>query len=282
MPELPEVECLTQAVSGIILNQRVDSLTFLRKDLRYPIPVKSLKKILEGNEIISVTRRSKYMLWQTKNGHALIHLGMTGNVLQMDSDQAQFPHTHVIFSFRGTSKSKNFHLHYVDPRRFGQIDGHLGESVENHPAIRNLGVEPLIKPSELADHLFQKSIARKTPIKNFIMNAEVVVGVGNIYASESLYSARIHPLTHAGKLSKGGSLKLSRSIQKTLRSAIASGGTSFRDFKNSNGSPGYFEQKLKVYGRKNQPCKSCASLIKVEKIGGRSTFFCPKCQLKNT
>ncbi len=277
MPELPEVECLTRNVRKALLGGTVERAEFLRKDLRWPIPIARVRAALCGETVDEVFRRSKYMLVRTKNGLGVFHLGMTGNMLVHDSAEPQALHTHAIFHFRSKAGKAQF-LHFVDPRRFGVIDCVArDEALEEHSMFKGLGVEPLAH-RKLAAYLFERSRAKKQPVKAFLMDARVVVGVGNIYASESLFTAGIHPLRAAGRVSAEQYHLLAAAIQKTLRQAIKAGGTSFRDFKNSDGNPGYFVVQLKVYDKVGEPCPNCAKKISLARLSGRSTFFCEFCQ----
>ena len=277
MPELPEVECLTRAIRGLILGTKLVEAKFWRSKIRHPIPVQLFQKLFVGQKIESVKRRSKYILWETKLGWGLVHLGMTGNLLRRDTDVPSVPHTHATFTFEMPGKSLLHHLHYVDPRRFGQIDCFFHGQDKDHPLLQHLGPEPLDLP-DLDRYLWKCSRRRRCSIKSFLMNSRVVVGIGNIYANESLYHSRIRPDMPAEELTQERSKVLAISIKKVLQKAIKSGGTSFRDFKNTQGTPGYFALKLAVYQRSGKPCMNCRLPIETVRIGGRSTFFCPHCQ----
>ncbi|MBM4253292.1 MAG: bifunctional DNA-formamidopyrimidine glycosylase/DNA-(apurinic or apyrimidinic site) lyase [Deltaproteobacteria bacterium] len=276
MPELPEVESLTRAIRVVLEGSRLESAQFLRPDLRTPIPIEVFRSLLEGEVIEAVTRRSKYMLIKSRNGYGVFHLGMTGKILEQDSPVPRLPHTHAVFAVR-KPRGKVTYLHFVDPRRFGRIEAMPLDQLSKHELFVNLGPEPL-ECEDLGDHLYRLSRGRKAPIKNFIMDAHTVVGVGNIYASEALFRAGINPRRKAGLVSYEKYKILSLSIKETLSDAIAAGGTTFRDFKTPDGNPGYFVVALNVYDRVGQACKKCASTIRQIKQGGRSTFFCPVCQ----
>jgi len=277
MPELPEVECLARGLAPIITHRTITAIRFLRPDLRESIPQDDFQRLILNQDILTVTRRSKYLLWQTTRGFAIFHLGMTGNIFYELSPQPQKPHTHAIFSFAGHGGQSAFYLHYVDPRRFGMIHCCSAESLLAQPAFANLGPEPLEFP-RLGEHLQTLAAGRNTPVKIFLMDAANVVGVGNIYASESLFRARIDPRRPAGGLSDVEWGAVAASIRSTLLEAIAAGGTSFRDYRHNDGSKGYFAVALNVYGRNRQPCPKCGKPIHQIVQGGRSTFFCEFCQ----
>lgn len=276
MPELPEVECLSQAIKPLVEGSVLSKVVFHRKDLRFPIPVEAFKNITVGQEIRRVFRRSKYILMQTNRGFAVFHLGMTGNILSGSSMRSNINHTHASFCFKRPGETP-IYLHFVDPRRFGVIAGINGERFESNDMFIHLGPEPL-QHRQLGAYLFERSRERRQPIKTFIMDARHVVGVGNIYASESLFRSAIHPERTAGSLTLDEFNCLASAIKQTLRLAIKAGGTTFRDFKNSDGNPGYFAVSLQVYGRDGEACVLCHQPINQIRQTGRTTFFCPTCQ----
>lgn len=276
MPELPEVECLTRAVRRVLKDGTVTDVRFLRKDLRDPIPVEEFKALFEGQIVDEVFRRSKYMLWRTKAGLGVIHLGMTGNMVCQEGGEPTLPHTHMVVSLVDKGGKERF-LHFVDARRFGRITCMQGHEYADHIYFNRLGPEPL-ETKQLGEILWKKSRRRKSPIKSFIMDAHIVVGVGNIYASEALFRAGIHPSRAAGRVAKERYLELGTHIQEVLREAIKQGGTTFRDFRNVDGNPGYFRVSLAVYDREGEPCKVCGHCIKTLRHAGRTTFYCSFCQ----
>jgi formamidopyrimidine-DNA glycosylase len=272
MPELPEVECLSRAVNRQVSGQELRRVTFLRPDLRTPIPIHAIETSITGQPILGVNRRSKYMLWTFEKAELAIHLGMSGNVLAFDSPDVQKPHTHAIFEFAlGQNRS---YLHFIDPRRFGMIELIHGPRSE-HRLFKHLGPEPLDHP-DLGSHLFEKSRRRRIPIKCLIMDAKIVVGVGNIYASEALHTAKIHPMKPAAKLRRAECEVLAKTIQDTLKMAIDHGGTRFRDFCHPDEHSYGHENALRVYDQKE--CGTCGHSVHQVRLGGRSTFFCPSCQ----
>ncbi len=271
MPELPEVETTLRGISPHVLGQRIAEVIVRRFDLRQPIP-SDLGEI-EGLEITSVSRRSKYLLVQLSDGsHLLIHLGMSGSLRLTDTAEAWKKHDHVALTL-GAGKQLRFH----DPRRFGIFLYLKEKDPTQHPLLALLGPEPFDEAFS-AKYLMQAIQQRSAAIKNVIMDAKVVVGVGNIYASEALFRAGISPRRKANRLRLLDAERLASSIQEVLREAIDQGGTTLRDFLNSDGQPGYFKQRLFVYDRKGQPCRTCDETIRHCVIGQRSSYWCPRCQ----
>ena len=270
MPELPEVETTRRGIEPHIENNKVSKVILRRKTLRWPI-TPALCKDLPGEAIKSVSRRGKYLLLATKKGCLLIHLGMSGSLRIVDTSRAAAKHDHVDIVF-----ANNKVLRYTDPRRFGCMLWET-ESIEAHPLLASLGPEPLSEEFHI-DYLFKKSRARNLAVKTFIMDSKVVVGVGNIYANESLFLAGISPKRSAGKISKPRYEKLLVCIQQVLQRAIDVGGTTLKDFTGSDGEPGYFAQSLNVYGRKGEPCHVCKTTLKEIRQGQRSTVYCSQCQ----
>jgi formamidopyrimidine-DNA glycosylase len=276
MPELPEVECLTRAVRSVILGKKLDEMVFHRADLRWPIPTQDLQELIAGKTILSVERRSKYLLIETESGYAIIHLGMTGNMLFSPEATGRWNHTHASFRVQGDSGPIGY-LHYVDPRRFGCILCSSRDALLQHPLLKNLGPEPL-DTDNLDEILFERSRGKTVAVKNFLMDAHNVVGVGNIYANESLFLAGVKPSRKASAVKRDEWKKISDAIKKVLAAAIQAGGTSFRDYKHVDGEPGYFELSLSVYGREGDPCLRCKTGISSSRIGGRATYYCRQCQ----
>lgn len=281
MPELPEVECLARAVREETRDCEFAEVRFLRPDLREPMPQEIIRDALVGQVPSGVRRRSKYLLVETPRGTVILHLGMSGQLLSMDDPDPVKAHTHVIFEMRRKDAlpQRKF-LHFVDPRRFGRLTAvPSGENLAEHPWLRDLGPEPLeISADDLANHLFKLSRTRKTAVKPFIMGGGIVVGVGNIYASESLFLAGIRPGRAAGRVTRAEYGALARSIQKVLKAAIKSGGTTFRDYLHSDGSEGSYALRLNVYGRSGEACRKCRTPIREIRHSNRSTYFCPTCQ----
>lgn len=278
MPELPEVECLTRSIRAVAEGGSIKNMTFYRKDLREPIPIRDFQSVIKNQKITSVSRRSKYLLLHTEKGTGIFHLGMTGNILCYDTKNPQLNHTHAVFQLMPKDNNKATYLHFVDPRRFGYIHCHKGPDWESHKYFNKLGPEPL-EYRGLATYLFNKSRDKTVAVKNFIMNGHIVVGVGNIYANEALYKAKIHPEAPSGSLSQQDFARLCKEIKTTLKAAISQGGTTLKDFKNPKGEPGYFKVSLKIYGRKNEPCHTCSTEIEEIRQSNRASFFCPTCQI---
>lgn len=277
MPELPEVECLTRSVRHILEGQILDNATFFRRDLRGEIPVEEFQKGLVGQKIIRVFRRSKYMLIEAKHAFGIFHLGMSGQMILRPDATPAFKHTHAVFRIRRQDQRQPLYLHYIDPRRFGWITCCDPDELADHPFFKLLGPEPL-DDIDLVEHLWQKSRNKVVAIKNFLMNAHVIVGVGNIYANEALFRAGIRPERPANRVRKREFTDLVPAIRETLFEAIEAGGTTFRDFRQTDGQPGYFSVSLKVYGRAGEPCLQCGGLIQLTRLGGRATYFCRRCQ----
>lgn len=269
MPELPEVETTCRGIRPHIEGKKVTDVIVRQSKLRWPVPA-SLNKKLGGKTILSVTRRAKYLLLEFKTGFLILHLGMSGSLRVLPANTPAGIHDHF-----DLVTGKNC-LRLRDPRRFGAVLW-TDQSVEEHKLIKTLGPEPLSHAFN-TDYLFDKSRKRQVAIKNFIMNAHVVVGVGNIYASESLFMAGIHPKHHAGKVSQKRYEKLVESIKQVLKKSIEQGGTTLRDFTREDGEPGYFSQQLNVYGKTGEPCPVCKTPIKQLTLGQRSSFYCPNCQ----
>ncbi len=269
MPELPEVETTRKGIKPYVDQQIVSKINVRQPKMRWPVPDEIHQ--MEGQKIESVKRRGKYLLLETTKGTALIHLGMSGSLRVVDPSAEYEKHDHVEFVF---DNDKAIRLR--DPRRFGAVLFTTKNPLK-HKLIRSLGPEPLSDDFNL-DYLFECSRNRKVSIKQFIMNGQMVVGVGNIYACESLFRAGISPKRLAGKVSKARYQILLLVIKEVLAAAIEQGGTTLRDFVQAEGKPGYFQQELNVYGRAGAECKVCSAKIKQITQGQRSTFYCGVCQ----
>ncbi len=270
MPELPEVETTVNGIKPLIIKQKVTDIIIRQHQLRWPIP-KELPEILKGKTVISVARRAKYILINFQHGTLILHLGMSGSLRFIDKKTQAAKHDHVDIIFNNSQC-----LRYHDPRRFGAILWST-ENIEQHKLISHLGPEPLQQEFDV-DYFYNRSRKRTISIKQFIMDSKVVVGVGNIYASESLFLAGIKPTRAAGRVSKARYLKLCNAIKTVLTNAITQGGTTLRDFSNSDGKPGYFKQQLNVYDRAGLPCKNCSRTIKQITQNNRSSYYCSTCQ----
>lgn len=270
MPELPEVETTRRGIEPLVVNKVIDHVRIYNASLRWPIPDR-LVEVLPGQQVSAVERRSKYLLFHFDRGTLIVHLGMTGH-LRLDSSTAERrKHDHVEIVFRDGSS-----LRYNDSRRFGAMLW-TEDDPYRHVRLAGLGPEPFDSVFNAA-YLCKLSRGRSVAVKPFLMNANVVVGVGNIYANEALFRARIAPACPAGKVTKAAFGRLISSVREILDAAISAGGTTIRDFSDSQGRPGYFAQELCVYGRAGQACTACGARIQQVKLGQRSTYYCPTCQ----
>jgi formamidopyrimidine-DNA glycosylase len=271
MPELPEVETTRRGVEPHVVGKKIREVIVRHRGLR--LPVSETLDQIAGDKITGVRRRSKYLIFDLqKQGALLVHLGMSGS-LRLRPPQEDFKkHDHIALTL-DSGKQLRFH----DPRRFG-IFLHLpeGDPLE-HSLLQGLGPEPLEDEFSVKT-LVEAFASRSIAVKVALMDAKVVVGVGNIYASEALFRAGIKPATEARKVTKPRLEKLVKAIRDVLTESIEQGGTTLRDFLNSDGEPGYFAQRLFVYERKGEPCRVCGTAIKHAVMGQRSTYWCPKCQ----
>jgi formamidopyrimidine-DNA glycosylase len=276
MPELPEVETTKRGLLPL-LQQTVREVIVRNNTLRWPIP-EHIRQTLQQRSLTALKRRAKYILAEFTHpvsqhtGTLILHLGMSGRICLLAQDEAAAKHDH--FDIHFTSGQV---LRLRDPRRFGAVLWLNHTDIQQHPLIGSLGPEPLSDAFD-ADYLYQNMRTRSAAIKLCIMDSHLVVGVGNIYASESLFRAGIKPQTPAQKVSRARCAKLVAEIKATLNEAIAAGGSSLRDFFGADGNPGYFQQEYFVYARTDEPCKRCGGSIRQIKQGQRSTFYCPQCQ----
>lgn len=269
MPELPEVETTRRGIEPYTTGHQVTDVVIRTRSLRWPIP-KNLKHQLIHDTFISANRRAKYLLLANQAGHLIIHLGMSGSLRIVEPGTAPLKHDHIDIVF-------NHHvIRFRDPRRFGAILW-TKQDPYKHKLLKSLGPEPLENDFN-AEYLFDCSRTRKVSIKEFIMNSHIVVGVGNIYATEALFASKIHPTRVAGTISLRRYKLLVDAIKDILSQAIKSGGTTLRDFTRENGNPGYFKQQLLVYGRANSPCFVCSHPLRAIKQGQRTTTYCTQCQ----
>ena len=268
MPELPEVETTRRGLLPHLQGRRIQGVLLRRPDLRWPIPPEVAHQ-LPGQRIEDIRRRAKYLLLDTAAGSALLHLGMSGSLRVLPADTPPRAHDHVDVDLGATV------LRFNDPRRFGcllwQPPG------QTHPLLAGLGPEPLSDAFD-GDYLYQRSRGRSAPIKAFLMDQAVVVGVGNIYAAEALFQAGISPLRPAGRVSRDRYRALADAVRAILAYAITRGGTTLRDFLSPDGAPGYFEQELAVYGRGGAACQRCGGALRQAAIGQRASVWCPRCQ----
>ena len=269
MPELPEVETTRRGLLPHVAGRRIEHVLLRRADLRWPIP-REVEELLPEQRIDDIRRRAKYLLLDTAAGSALLHLGMSGSLRVLPSDTPVRAHDHVDIALDSDRV-----LRFNDPRRFGcllwQAPG------QTHPLLAGLGPEPLSDAFD-GDYLFALSRGRKAPVKTFLMDQAVVVGVGNIYAAEALFQAGISPLRPAGRVSRDRYRALADAVRAILAYAITRGGTTLRDFISPDGAPGYFEQELAVYGRGGAACRRCGGALRQAAIGQRASVWCPRCQ----
>jgi len=269
VPELPEVETTRRGITPYVKKQRVNNVVIRQTSLRWPVP-HNIKQKLKDQTIYDIQRRAKYLLFATQTGHLIIHLGMSGSLRMVNNQAIPNKHDHLDIVFN--KKTLRFH----DPRRFGAVLW-TNKDPHQHKLLKNLGPEPL-SDRFTGEHLHQLAKAKKVNVKNFIMNSHIVVGVGNIYASESLFLSGIHPQRAAGRISLARYEILAKNIKLVLTHAIKLGGTTLRDFVHEDGKPGYFANKLNVYNKNGKPCPVCKNPIKVRNISQRSSFFCAQCQ----
>ena len=272
MPELPEVEVIRRGIAPYIEGRRIVGATVRNAALRWPVPA-DLEQKLNGFFIAKVSRRGKYLLLDSGEGALILHLGMSGS-LRMIPVPAQNPpgkHDHVDLML-----DNGMALRFRDPRRFGAILWETGD-VMRHPLLAKLGPEPLAEMFT-PNLLYKETRGRSVSIKQLLMNSNVVAGLGNIYANEALFRAGINPTAAAGHIGLGRYRKLVQAIKETLNLAIEAGGSSLRDFVNSEGNPGYFQHQYWVYGRTGQPCRKCGTPIVQIRQGQRSSFYCSRCQ----
>lgn len=269
MPELPEVETTRLGIMPAVVNHTVKTLTVHEPRLRWPVP--DALSALQGQRVSNITRRGKYLLFHTRAGTALVHLGMSGSLRLAQPSEQRRKHDHI-----EVLMDSGYVLRFHDPRRFGCFLW-LTEPPDQHPLLAALGPEPLEAGFD-GNHLFRLSRGRSAPIKSFLMDSHVVVGVGNIYANEVLFKAGIHPLRAAGRISAERFDRLAEAIRRILAHAIQRGGTTLRDFVSGHDEPGYFQLELDAYGRGGEACKICAHPLKELRLGGRSTVYCSQCQ----
>lgn len=268
MPELPEVETTLRGIAPWLLGRTIHGIVVREPRLRWPVPAAVQQAC--GRRVERLERRAKYLLIGVGGGGLLVHLGMSGSLRVVTDDAAPRKHDHFDLRVPGAA------IRFNDPRRFGCLLW-WEDPPESHPLLVALGPEPLGEAFSGA-WLYRRSRGRRVAVKNFIMDAKVVVGVGNIYASEALHLAGIHPARAAGRISARRYEVLAGTVRAVLSRAVRHGGTTLRDYVNSSGQPGYFARELRVYGHAGEPCKACGGLIRQRVIGQRSTFYCPACQ----
>lgn len=270
MPELPEVETTRRGIAPHVAGRLVTRMAVHEPRLRWPVDP-GLAAWTNGQRILDVQRRGKYLLLQLERGHLMVHLGMSGSLRVLPTATARETHDHFDLEM-----DSGWLLRFNDPRRFGSLH-HITGDPSDHPLLRNLAPEPLDAAFD-ADYLHAVTRGRRVAIKLAIMNSQLVVGVGNIYASESLFRAGIRPGRAARSLTRAECVALVKAIKAVLGDAIKAGGTTLRDYVGASGEPGYFRQKLFVYERAGEPCRRCGNPIRHRVQGQRSTYFCATCQ----
>ncbi|HEX20406.1 MAG TPA: bifunctional DNA-formamidopyrimidine glycosylase/DNA-(apurinic or apyrimidinic site) lyase [Acidiferrobacteraceae bacterium] len=270
MPELPEVETTCRGLRPQLLQQRITAVKIHNASLRWPIP-QTLKRQLPGQTIHNITRRAKYLLISVDSGQLILHLGMSGSlrVLPLSAPRHRHEHFEIVLQNQQC-------LRLRDPRRFGAVLWG-GPDALQHPLLASLGPEPL-SPAFHAAYMYQVSRQRQRAIRDLLLYSRIVSGIGNIYANEALFRAGIRPQTAAGKISMKRYTVLIEAVRHILQQAIEAGGTTLRDFTQSDGNPGYFQQQLRVYGRDGQACPQCQRPIRKQKLHGRTAYYCSNCQ----
>ncbi|MDZ7268682.1 MAG: bifunctional DNA-formamidopyrimidine glycosylase/DNA-(apurinic or apyrimidinic site) lyase [candidate division KSB1 bacterium] len=273
MPELPEVETVRRGLQQALVGKKITAVSVRETRLRVPVSAGRLRRWIAGQRVVGVTRRAKYLLCRMQNeAHLLIHLGMSGRLLWCEAGRALDKHDHVRFALEDGSE-----LRFRDSRRFGLVEAVAPHRLADCVHLQHLGLEPL-SPQFQPERLYDQTRGLARPIKNYLMDASKIAGVGNIYANEALFRAGLRPQRPAGRLKLEDWRRLVAAVRETLELAIANGGTTLSDFYNSNGEMGYFQQHLKVYSRAGEACLTCGATIKRVVQVGRSSFYCPHCQ----
>lgn len=271
MPELPEVETTRAGLAPHLEGRRVEQVRVHDGRLRWPVP-EDLGQVMTGARLERLERRAKYLLFRFDRGVLIGHLGMSGSFRLAPEDEPRMTHDHIVIRFEGAPE-----LRLNDPRRFGSLHWTAADELGGHFLIEHLGPEPLGDEFD-GGHLHRAARGRRAPIKAFLMDARIVVGVGNIYANEALFRSGIHPLRAAGRISRGRFDRLALEVREVLAAAVAMGGTTLRDFVGGDGKPGYFKQSLDVYGRGGEVCRRCTGALREIRLSQRTTVYCPNCQ----
>lgn len=273
MPELPEVEVLRRSLEPHLLGDRIERVEVRNPALREPVLPRELSRRAAGRQVETLRRRAKYLLIDLEGGQTVVvHLGMSGRLTLVPAGTPLEPHEHVAFHLRSGRR-----LRLRDPRRFGLLFALPTREIAADPHFAHLGVEPL-EPGFTGETLARAAGRRRGPVKPFLMDATVVVGLGNIYATEALFHAGVHPSRSVGRISAGRWDRVAEAGKAVLRRAIAEGGTTLNDFADGEGRSGYFQVSLGVYGREGEPCAACGAPIRRIVQAGRSTFYCARCQ----
>jgi formamidopyrimidine-DNA glycosylase len=271
MPELPEVETTRRGLLPHVVGRRIANVVVRNPNLRWPVP-RDLAKRLRGEEVLDIRRRGKYLLFDCPHGHLLVHLGMSGRLSLVPAQSPARLHDHVDLELEGDGL-----LRLTDPRRFGAMLWIGARAEAKHALLAGLGLEPF-GPEFGGAALHRLARGRKVAVKQFLMNSRMVTGVGNIYASEALHEAGVHPLRGTGRISAARWERIAAAIRSTFERALNAGGSTLRDFAGADGRAGYFQNEFRVYGREGDPCPRCGGTIRALRQGQRSTFYCPGCQ----
>ncbi len=274
MPELPEVEVLRRSLEPHLTGDRIERVEVSNPALREPVDPAALARLTRGREVTELRRRGKYLLIDLEGGRTVVvHLGMSGRLTLVPGDEPPEPHEHVAFHLRSGRR-----LRLRDPRRFGVVFALRTAAIPGDPHFSHLGVEPL-EPGFSGEILARAAAGRRGPVKPFLMDGTVVVGIGNIYATETLFRAGVHPARSVARISARRWDRIAGEAVAVLRRAIAQGGTTLNDFADGEGRSGYFQVDLGVYDREGEPCSGChGAVIRRLVQAGRSTFYCPRCQ----
>lgn len=270
MPELPEVETTRRGIEAHVSGQIIDAVDVRQPKLRWRVPP-GLSRKLKDARIDGLDRRGKYLLFKTSSGTLIVHLGMSGSLRMVGDGVPPQAHDHVDLRLRN-----GLTLRLRDPRRFGAVLWTRSDPLQ-HPLLAGLGPEPLSDGFD-GSWLHRMANGRRAAVKSLIMNSRVVVGIGNIYASEALFLAGINPARRAGRISAPRFDGLADAVKRVLREALEQGGTTLRDFVNGDGEPGYFAQSLRVYGRQGEPCIKCGAPVRARVLAQRASYYCPRCQ----
>lgn len=276
MPELPEVEVLRRSLEPHLVGERIARVEVRTSALREPVDRRRLSRDAAGRRVEGLRRRAKYLLIDLEGGRTVVlHLGMSGRITLAASAAPAEPHEHLAFHLGSGRK-----LRFRDPRRFGLAFSLATGRLDLDRHFAHLGVEPVGPGSETfsGSRLRAAAAGRRGPVKAFLMDAGVVVGVGNIYASEALFRSGVHPLRSVARIAAARWERLAGAVRAVLEAAIDEGGTTLNDFSDGDGNPGYFQVSLSVYGREGEPCSRCGAAVRRAVLAGRSTFYCPRCQ----
>ncbi len=281
MPELPEVETTCRGLAAKLVGQTIHQVILHRSRIRFDIPM-DMPSIVQGAKVTAITRHAKYILIHLNNGHVIIiHLGMSGRMAFVDAGTPVGKHDHVVFHYGSKAKKSSFaQVFFNDARRFGVVDCTTTDNLPQHKLLAHMGVDPF-SDNLTGAWLYQQLQKRKTPMKAILMDQTLIAGLGNIYVCEALFVSRIHPTRHGQSVTRAEATSLVKAIRKVLTLAIEAGGSTLRDYAQTDGEIGYFQKQFNVYGREGKACVRCKNMIARIVQNGRSTFYCPVCQAIN-